>query len=120
MSTWFELRRNPEVTYSSWSAEGRTSVTVTWKSSTGVADFTQSSTVAGPTIVVALVNGVVWNAIPSGAGTVVQSQSGVADQALPAGGRLVSGRTAGVEGQTWRLPDGLSEPSVLRDPQAPK
>ncbi len=83
------------MTYSSWSAEGRTSVMVAWKSSTGVADLTHRSTVAGPTMVVAVLNGVVWKAMPSAVGTVVQSHSGSAAQAFPPGGRLVGGRAPG-------------------------
>ena len=95
LSTWLELRRNPEVTYSSWSAVGRTSVMVAWKSSTGVPDRTQRSRVAGPTMVVSVRNGGVWKAMPSAAGTGVQSQAGSAAHALPPGDRLVAGLAAG-------------------------
>ncbi len=50
---------------------------------------------AGPTMVVGVVNGGVWKAMPSAAGTGVQSQSGSAAHALPLAGRLVAGRAAG-------------------------
>ncbi len=68
---------------------------VAWKSSTGVADLTQRSTVAGPTMVVAVLKGAVWKPSPSAGGTGVQSQSGSAAQGFPLGGRLVNGRAPG-------------------------
>ena len=47
-------------------------------------------------MVVAVVKGAVWKAIPSAAGTGVQSQRGLAAQAFPPGGRLVRGRAVGI------------------------
>jgi hypothetical protein len=46
-------------------------------------------------MVVGAVNGAVWNAIPSPAGTGAQSHPGLAAQTFPLGGRLVVGRTLG-------------------------
>ena len=80
---------------------------VAWKSSTGVAERTQRSSVAGPTMVVSVGNGGVWKATPSAAGTGVQSQAGLAAHALPPGARLVAGLAAGSRvkldvGVCWR------------------
>ena len=72
-SVWLELRRNPEVTYSSWVSPGRTSVTVTWRSVVGAEDRSHRSRLAGPTIVVGDVKAGVSKATPLAAGTVVQS-----------------------------------------------
>ena len=84
------------MTYSSWAACGRTSVIVAWKSSTGVAAFTQRSSVAGPTIVVGRVNGAVWKAMPSAAGTGGPVPVGVGRPGVPPGAAgSVAGRTVG-------------------------
>ncbi len=69
---------------------------VAWKSSTGTVALTHRSRVAGPTTVVAVVKGAVWKAIPSAAGTGVQSQGGLAAQAFAPAGRLVAGRPLGL------------------------
>jgi len=106
-----ELRRKPDVTYSSCPLDGRTSVTVAWRSTTGEAEVTQRSSVAGPAMVVAEVNGAVWKPTPFAAGTGVQSHPGTAAQALPVDGRLVAGRTPASS-------RALAVPSVGWDPAA--
>ena len=115
LSTWFVLRKNPEVTYSSWSGEGRTSVIVAWKSSTGVDALTHRSSVAGPTMVVALEKGAVGNRCRQQRDR-VQSQSGSADHAFPFAGRLVKAGSR-VEGERRARRQAAAGPPSHRPPR---